>query len=127
MEVNLVARPVEYHKDVHIALDFDGTISEYHGWHGDQSTVGKPIPAMVEHVKRWLAKGYKVSIFTARLSHSHEESLMAIAAIHKFLRECGLPELPITCMKMWYFSHFIDDKAFHAVKNVGVIEGDLGI
>jgi hypothetical protein len=38
---------------------------------------------MVENVKRWLKKGYKVSIFTARLTHSRVESEQAITAIEK--------------------------------------------
>ena len=114
--------PKKNHKEVHIAVDFDGTLAHYDTWEGQFHNVGAPIKPMVENVKRWLAKGYKVSIFTARLSHSRVESEQAIAAIEKFLVDNGLPILQITCMKMYYFTHFVDDKAYHAEKNKGWIE-----
>jgi hypothetical protein len=48
-----------------IGVDFDGTLAHYEGWNGGQ--LGKPIPAMLERVKSWLAKGMTVKIFTARV------------------------------------------------------------
>ena len=50
-----------------IGIDLDGTLAEYHGWPADGS-IGKPIPAMVERVKGWIAEGKDVKIFTARVS-----------------------------------------------------------
>jgi hydroxymethylpyrimidine pyrophosphatase-like HAD family hydrolase len=119
--------PSKVHKEIHIALDFDGTIAEYESWEKQGHKVGKPIKPMVDNVKRWLKKGYKVSIFTARLSHSRVESEQAIRLIEQFLEENGLPILQITCMKMYYFTHFIDDKAYHAELNQGWIEGKTGL
>jgi hypothetical protein len=49
-----------------IGVDFDGTLAEYGSWQGPGHT-GKPIPAMVERVKRWKEEGREVRIFTARI------------------------------------------------------------
>lgn len=49
-----------------IAVDWDGTVVEYHGW-TKWNEFGKPIPAMVERIKGWLAEGKDVRIFTARV------------------------------------------------------------
>lgn len=122
-----VPDPSKKHKEVHIALDFDGTLAQYESWDFQGHKIGEPIKPMVDNVKRWLKKGYKVSIFTARLSHSRPESEQQIALIEQFLRENDLPILQITCMKMWYFTHFVDDKAYHAELNKGWIEPKMGI
>jgi len=122
MNIELDAtRPVN--NEIHIALDFDGTLAHYESWDKQGNKVGKPIKKMVDNVKLWLSKGYKVTIFTARLSHSIEEAEKSSIYIKQFLKECGLPELPITSVKMYYFSHFIDDKAYNVKKNSGIIEG----
>ena len=47
-----------------IAVDFDGTLAQYDG----TLKLGKPIPAMCERVKNWVAEGYEVRIFTARVA-----------------------------------------------------------
>ena len=122
-----IPNPAKKHKEVHIALDFDGTLAQYESWDFQGHKIGAPIKPMVDNVKRWLKKGYKVSIFTARLSHSRPESEQQIALIEQFLRENNLPILQITCMKMWYFTHFVDDKAYHAELNKGWIEPKMGI
>ena len=110
-------------RKIHIAVDLDGTLAYYDKWQGQYDIVGPPIPKMLANVKRWLAEGHNVSIFTARLSHGDQRSAESVVAIKKFLLEAGLPELPITATKMDYFTHFIDDKAFHVEKNSGVIDG----
>lgn len=120
IEINMAAHT---HKQIHIALDFDGTLAYYDKWEGQANKVGPAIPRMVQNVKNWLAKGYKVTIFTARLSHSHEEAESSIKAIKQFLQQNNLPELDITAVKMHYFTHFVDDKAYHVPKNSGVVEG----
>lgn len=119
--------PKRTHSEIHIALDFDGTLAQYESWEKQGHQIGKPIKPMVANVKRWLKKGYKVSIFTARLSHSRPESDQQIALIERFLKENDLPILQITCMKMSYFTHFVDDRAYHAETNKGWIEPKMGI
>ena len=49
-----------------IGVDLDGTLAHYDGWKGI-GHIGAPIPAMVSRVKRWLADGREVRIFTARV------------------------------------------------------------
>lgn len=111
------------HQQIHIALDFDGTLAYYDKWDSQFNKVGPPIPKMVQNVKDWLAKGYAVTIFTARLSHSPKETEESTKAIKQFLKDNGLPELDITAVKMHYFTHYVDDKAYHVAKNSGVVEG----
>jgi len=50
-----------------IGVDLDGTLAYYDEWRGLYH-IGEPIPAMVDRVKRWLAEGRDVRIFTARVS-----------------------------------------------------------
>ena len=49
-----------------IGVDLDGTLAEWDGWKGHQH-IGKPIPQMVERVKRWLAMDIEVRVFTCLL------------------------------------------------------------
>ena len=49
-----------------IGVDLDGTLAEYDGWVGPQH-IGKPVPLMVDRVKRMLDYGEDVRIFTARV------------------------------------------------------------
>lgn len=63
-----------------IGVDLDATLAEYHGWNGGK--IGAPIPRMVRRVKKKLAEGVRVKIFTARVAvdptmHSDESSASA--------------------------------------------------
>jgi hypothetical protein len=49
-----------------IGIDFDGTLAEYFEWE-KWDLLGKPIPAMVNRVKDWIAEGHEVRIVTARV------------------------------------------------------------
>ena len=44
-----------------IGVDLDGTLAEYHEWVGIHH-IGKPIPLMLERVKKWLAQGKDAKI-----------------------------------------------------------------
>jgi hypothetical protein len=124
MKIELDAAQKE-NKSAHIAVDFDGTLAHYEGWSKQGNGVGKPIKKMVDNIKSWLQKGYHVSIFTARLAHSPTEADHNVHLIRGFLEENGLPkDMQITCMKMPYFTHFIDDKAYHVKMNSGIIESN---
>ena len=48
-----------------IAIDLDGTLAYLGKWRGPKY-IGRPIKKMVRRVKRWLAMGLEVRIFTAR-------------------------------------------------------------
>ena len=115
-------------KSVHIALDFDKTLA-YHesGWGIHKS--GPPIQPMLEKVKGWLAKGYKVTIFTARVSSDKQNWIIGeqIKIIKKFLADNGLPELPISAEKKPHYTHYVDDRAYHVKRNTGEISDEIDI
>lgn len=113
-------------KPIHIAIDLDKTLA-YHSSGWGISKIGPPIEPMVENVKKWLAKGYKVTVFTARMSHSGEELETQIQLITKFLRDAGLPNLHKTATKLPEFTHIIDDRAYHVSPNSGIISQLLDI
>jgi hypothetical protein len=115
-----------------IGVDFDGTLAEYDHWRGADH-VGAPIPAMVERVKRWLADGKNVRIFTARVySPSYaecgsivewtqrlNETINARRLIDAFCRQQFGRVLPITCTKDYQMYELWDDRAVQVIPNTG--------
>jgi hypothetical protein len=96
-----------------IGVDLDGTLVEYHGYE-DEYTFGKPIPEMVERVKKWLAEGKTVKIFTARACiPSH------IPPIKDMLERIGLPRLEVTHKKDYKMMELWDDRCVQVVPNKG--------
>jgi hypothetical protein len=108
----------------HIAVDLDGTLAEYDGvWRGVEH-IGKPVPRIVEKVKAALAKGYKVSIFTARvaglLDGEFGDSGEAKAYVEEWcLKHLGV-QLEVTAIKHGSFSEFWDDRAVRVKHNEGI-------
>ena len=99
-----------------VAVDFDGTLSAYDGQETidyDPSRCGPPVPKMVERIKKWLAQGDEVVIFTARLhpSHGPEKVKMGEEAIKTWCMWVFGRELKVTCMKDPEIRVFYDDKA----------------
>jgi hypothetical protein len=107
-------------KREHIALDFDGTLSEYHGYRGP-CNYGPPIPFMVAKVKYHLGLGDKFTIFSARAS-----SIAECNGIKAWLKQHGLPEFPVTNTKLPQFTQFWDDRAVHIEKNTGMTTTESG-
>lgn len=106
-----------------IGVDFDGTLAEYDDWKGPDQ-VGPPIPAMIERVKRWLADGRDVRIFTARIAHDGTERRMMEADIgHEVVAEWCLKHigvrLPITNVKDQAMIELWDDRVVQVIKNTG--------
>jgi len=113
-------------KGIHIALDFDRTLAFYHGGKNGISTVGAPVPKILNRLKVWLDKDYKVSIFTARVAPAGKAGLRSEAFIKNqtrmiwdFLERNGIPKLPVTAIKYPHFTHFFDDKAIKVDENDG--------
>jgi hypothetical protein len=104
-------------------MDLDGTLAQHDdAAEYDPANIGEPVPGMVDKVKGFLDRGDKVTIFTARV---HEPG--AYPHIKKWLRDQGLPDLPITNKKLPEFTHFHDDKGVAYEKNTGkVLGGDDG-
>jgi len=57
-----------------IGIDLDGTLAEYGKWQGVDH-IGAPIPLMVARVKRMIAEGINVRIYTARV-HGHGSPIL---------------------------------------------------
>jgi hypothetical protein len=111
-----------------IAVDWDGTLVEYHGYKG-AGVYGPPIPLMVERVKSWLAEGCEVLIFTSRVSVEHEPSTVLIEceALYSALINMGLPPLQFTANKYTRITEFWDDRAVSILRNTGRLRNeDLG-
>lgn len=104
-----------------IGVDFDGTLVTYGEWKG-ASHVGDPIIPMLDRVKEWVAKGIRVKIFTARVSHT-ADAPVARKAIKDFCVAQGLPELEVTCIKDYQMQTLWDDRAVHVVTNTGEAYG----
>lgn len=103
-----------------IGFDLDGTLAEYHGWKHDGS-VGAPIPKMVERVKKYIAAGWMVKIFTARASTWDRDKQIPI--IQAWCKEHIGTVLPITCTKDMSMVLLYDDRAIAAEENTGEILG----
>jgi hypothetical protein len=102
-----------------IAVDLDGTLAHWTDSKDyDPAKIGKPIKPMLERVKRWIAEGHTVVIFTARVG-----SEGAYPHIQAWLREHGLAGLAITNKKRGDFGEFWDDRAVAVERNTGKVLG----
>jgi hypothetical protein len=96
-----------------IGVDLDGTLARDLGstrW--DQ--IGSPIEPMLIRVKRWIAEGRTVKIFTARASSPKQ-----VAAIKEWLVSCGLPDLEVTNVKDLHMIELWDDRCVQVTTNLG--------
>lgn len=106
-----------------IGVDLDGTMAHYEGWKGADH-IGAPIPAMVARVKRWLAEGREVRIFTARVytdgsPKRNQEAADARGAIQRYCFEHVGQSLAVTCTKDYAMVELWDDRAVRCVPNTG--------
>jgi hypothetical protein len=127
-----------------IGVDFDGTLATYGTWAGADH-VGEPIAPMVERVKRWLAEGREVRIFTARISgldkcftiemqptigydgelvvDRDSDAAKALHAIRAWCRQHIGQVLPITNVKDYGMIELWDDRAVQVRANTGEVVG----
>lgn len=102
-----------------IGVDLDGTLAFYVDW-VHHASIGDPIPAMVDRAKVWLADGYKVKVFTARMSVEDGVMRAEIAdAIRKWTKEHLGKALEATCVKDLNMIELWDDRAVGVVHNTG--------
>jgi len=96
-----------------IGVDLDGTLARDLGSsRGDE--IGSPIEPMLSRVKRWIAEGQTVKIFTARASSPRQ-----VQAIKQWLAECGLPDLEVTNVKDQRMIELWDDRCVQVKTNLG--------
>lgn len=107
-----------------IGVDLDGTLAEYHGWEGPER-IGKPIPEMVARVKRWLADGKEVRVFTARVGPqpTQEEVSVARSAIERWCIDNLGQVLQVTATKDFEMGRLFDDRCIQVETNTGRIIG----
>jgi hypothetical protein len=96
-----------------IGVDLDGTLAHYERWVGIHH-IGEPIEPMLLRVKRWVAEGALVKIFTARMCHPGAE-----IPIQDWLERHGLPRLECTNVKDYGMLTLWDDRAIQVQHNVG--------
>lgn len=101
-----------------IGCDFDGTISEYHSGQGVKGA-GRPIAAMVERVKKWLADGIEVRIVTARVSPEWDDQAKQTAIIEQWCMEHLGQKLKVQCHKDGSMLELWDDRAVGVMPNTG--------
>ena len=105
-----------------IGVDLDGTLAEYHGWHGPDD-IGEPIPLMMSRVLSWIESGVEVRIFTARASNPK-----MVPAVRQWLKDNGLGELTITNEKDYEMMTCWDDRSVQVEMNTGKrIDGKLDV
>lgn len=103
-----------------IGVDFDGTLATYDGWQG-HTVFGDPVPLMVARVKRWLAEGKTVKVFTARVGFGNPavEVMEAREAIEQWCHEHIGQRLEVVCCKDFAMIELWDDRAVAVQKNTG--------
>jgi hypothetical protein len=107
-----------------IGVDLDGTLAHYdYGsssatWDG---SVGDPIPAMVERVRRWLEEGRDVRILTARVARKHGiiETTQQRATIQRWCEKHIGRVLQVTSEKDCDMIELWDDRAVQVIPNTG--------
>lgn len=106
------------------AIDLDGTLAEYHG-HKGLHIVGEPVPRMVERVKKMLAEGKDVRIFTARIGKKALEinpdvqKWQVVEGIQAWCKEHIGEKLPVTNEKDYGMVEIWDDRCVQVIPNTG--------
>ena len=107
-----------------IGVDLDETLAHYTGGEGGLTVIGKPIPLMVERVKRWIEDGNEVKIMTARVSPytchvAGEKREDVVRAIRKWCLEHIGKELDVTSNKDHGMIELWDDRCVQVEPNTG--------
>ena len=104
-----------------IGVDLDATLAQYDGWRGPLH-IGDPIPRMVDLVKRLLAKGVTVKIFTARVADESDAAVQCPLIRDWTLKHIGVA-LEATAVKTKHCVHILDDRAVAIEPNTGDVLG----
>jgi len=107
-----------------IGVDLDGTLAQYHHW-VSADHIGEPISSMVDRVKRWLAQGRTVKIFTARVYGNQRDE--ALAPIEQWCQKHIGQVLEVTCSKDYGMIELWDDRAVQVEPNTGRRVDGIGV
>lgn len=105
---------VRYNGAPWIGVDLDGTLARQHSETQDPDKIGEPVEPMMERVRKWIADGQTVKIFTARASVPRQ-----IALVKEWLRAHDLPDLEVTNVKDFKMLELWDDRAVQVGRNSG--------
>lgn len=75
---------------------------------------------MVERVRRWLARGERVKIFTARFHGHGMNGQDVVTPIEQWCEKYLGQKLPVTCSKDFGMLELWDDRAIQIVSNTGL-------
>ena len=103
----------EWHKEKIVSIDFDGVLSQYNGWEGEDIT-GKPIKGAKEFILRLIESGYKPVVFTTRNPE----------LISNWLDEFGFPDIEVTNTK-YPSLVYIDDRCVKFDGDFSKLDSDL--
>lgn len=104
-----------------IGVDLDGTLAEYTTWKGVEH-IGEPIPLMLQRVKKWLAEGKDVRIFTARVGAQCTlgQQLEATGYIMAWCAKHLGQAIPVTATKDFAMKELWDDRCVQVIPNTGL-------
>ena len=103
-------------------VDVDATVAEYTKWRPDGS-IGEPVERAVKYVKdRWLRKGKKVKMMTARVNpagHAPEVIEQQHAFIYDWTGQVFGQHIEATYKKDLHMVAQLDDRAIQIYPNTG--------
>jgi hypothetical protein len=118
-----------------IGVDLDGTLATYGKFMGHDH-IGEPVVPMVERVKRWIAEGRDVRIFTARVDgggaailsgnkdgYEFEDVEKVTKVIQDWTEKYIGKRLPVTNKKDYAMDELWDDRAVQVEFNTGKVLG----
>jgi hypothetical protein len=108
---------VRYGGSPWIGVDLDGTLAHDLGNNrGNRSLeqIGSPIKPMLNRLRKWIAEGKTVKIFTARASSPKQ-----VVMVKKWLASYGLPDLEVTNVKDLRMVELWDDRCVQVMTNLG--------
>ncbi len=101
-----------------IGVDLDGTLAM--GFGSGITTIGPPVPKMVERVHGWIAGGVEVRIVTARVAPDQPQRDIQEWMIKRWLLFVGLPQLEVVAHKDLEMIELWDDRAVQVMRNTGM-------
>lgn len=103
-----------------IGVDLDGTLAHYDEGL-DTDHIGEPIPDMVARVQSWLAQGFTVKIFTARVAFPSDPEFVEkqTRLIQAWCKKHIGQKLEVTCVKDFAMLELWDDRCVQIRINTG--------